>query len=266
MFDHFDNSVKGALSAPIWRSFKLFELDEIMRQKDDKVFAVALNHLSLGLLSHDEVALFKSREVSAKLIPPEEAVHLFVTNADVDFYNAKYLSKFTSEKRVARAVNIILGTATNATKQILLEHVINLPTQEAQNLPQEVVLAVGAIYSLTANVDVSDGLTNGCTGPLRQNILGEDQSKQKVPVRLLFEFNDTRIGSNARKGELYTPIKFMRRKIKEWPGRDITAWSKQFPVSIANTLVPPLQQLQYVPGFQFTGCMLRGSDTMESTR
>jgi len=49
---------------PIWEACESYELTEIMRQKDDKTFAEALNRLSRGQMTPEDIALFQSRETS----------------------------------------------------------------------------------------------------------------------------------------------------------------------------------------------------------
>ncbi len=39
----------------------MFELTEIMRQKDDLKFAEALGRLALGILTEDDINVFRSR-------------------------------------------------------------------------------------------------------------------------------------------------------------------------------------------------------------
>ena len=48
----------------IWNRFKYFELVEIMRQKDDAPFAVALTKMAFGDMQPENIILVKSREIS----------------------------------------------------------------------------------------------------------------------------------------------------------------------------------------------------------
>ena len=102
-----------------------------------------------------------------------------------------------------------------------------LPPTETQGLRNEIELAVGAIYMLTVNIDVSDGLTNGCTGELKEIVLGRNpQTKVTRPVRLMFDFKDSKVGSKARQtnhNSTFTPISVEKKKIKSWPARHCTA-------------------------------------------
>lgn len=43
----------------LWDQFQSFQLKEIMRQRDDHVFALALNNLASGDLTKEQVELFK---------------------------------------------------------------------------------------------------------------------------------------------------------------------------------------------------------------
>lgn len=70
----------------LWNQFSFYELKEIMRQKDDKIYATALGNLGNGALTENEILLFKSREVELEDVP-EEIIHLFTTNEAVDDFN-----------------------------------------------------------------------------------------------------------------------------------------------------------------------------------
>ena len=64
IFDSPGFSDHDLLVGPVlWRQVKFFELDEIMRQKEDKDFAQALNGLAVGKLTTDEENLFMSRQL-----------------------------------------------------------------------------------------------------------------------------------------------------------------------------------------------------------
>ena len=58
-----NNSYNALVDSPLWSLFELFELTEIMRQKDDKTFAVALGNIAKGAMTVDDLNLLKSRVV-----------------------------------------------------------------------------------------------------------------------------------------------------------------------------------------------------------
>ena len=88
----FNNSYNALVDNPLWSLFQLFELTEIMRQKDDKAFAIALSNLAKGMMTLEDINLLKSRIVSTeKLEVIEDAIRVFRSNAEVDAYNTKVL-------------------------------------------------------------------------------------------------------------------------------------------------------------------------------
>lgn len=77
---------------PLWEIFQLFELTEIMRQREDHQFASALQRYAARELSSSDIAMFQKRCYSQNNDLPEEAksaIHLFETNLEVDEYNAQ---------------------------------------------------------------------------------------------------------------------------------------------------------------------------------
>jgi len=57
--------------ANLWNNFKFFELTEIMRQRDDHAFALALNNMSEANMTDADIELFRTY-----------SIHLFCSNAD----------------------------------------------------------------------------------------------------------------------------------------------------------------------------------------
>ena len=76
------------LAPNLWQSFfKMFELTEIMRQKDDTPFAEILNRVREGQQTETDIRVLKSRSVSSKAADYQgvrNALHLFPCNAAVD--------------------------------------------------------------------------------------------------------------------------------------------------------------------------------------
>ena len=59
----FNNSYNALVDNPLWSLFELFELTEIMRQKDDKIFSIALSNIAKGMMTLEDTNLLKSREM-----------------------------------------------------------------------------------------------------------------------------------------------------------------------------------------------------------
>ncbi|XP_011313417.1 uncharacterized protein [Fopius arisanus] len=56
-------SLNALSDAILWEEFQFFELTEVMRQKNDKIFVNALNNLASGTMTADDIALIRTREV-----------------------------------------------------------------------------------------------------------------------------------------------------------------------------------------------------------
>ncbi|XP_020620270.1 ATP-dependent DNA helicase PIF1-like [Orbicella faveolata] len=89
----FENSQSGynEFATNIWTEyFTLFELTEIMRQKDDKEFAQLLSRLREGNQPEDDIAILKQRLLTVRPQQdnyPMNTTHLFTTNTPVDAHN-----------------------------------------------------------------------------------------------------------------------------------------------------------------------------------
>ena len=101
------------LAPNLWkRYFRMFELDEIMRQRESKEFAEILNRFREGKHTGSDLQKLKQRCVDESSCP-KEAPHLFIQNAFVDDYNEKVYESFSGDKYVI-----------NAQCPVLLEHVL----------------------------------------------------------------------------------------------------------------------------------------------
>ena len=77
------------LYGSLWaRNFKMMELTECMRQRDDQEFAQLLMRLRTASCTEDDIQLLLSRVVSkSDENYPSDALHVFKTNKDVDTHN-----------------------------------------------------------------------------------------------------------------------------------------------------------------------------------
>ena len=194
----FEDQSKGisALAPNLWKElFKVHELTEIMKQKDDIEFAQLLNRLRENELTENDIALLNTRVVTTTdQNYPSTTAHLFRENALVDNFNLQYISQLTSEKVKVSSVDTISADVSDNIKKKLLS---NLPKKQSDtaNLGNIVELAVGMKYDLTANIDVDDGLTNGSSCEVR---LIEYKTNTPRPSIVWVKFIDEKIGSVTR--------------------------------------------------------------------
>ena len=82
------------LAGNLWtKLFKMFELHEIVRQKNDPDFSELLNRMRTGNSTPDDIVVLQKLEANNV---PEDCIHLFLTNAEVDSFNAKKNQKLNS--------------------------------------------------------------------------------------------------------------------------------------------------------------------------
>jgi hypothetical protein len=196
----FNNSYNALVDNPLWSRFALFELTEIMRQKDDKIFAIALSNMAKGMMTLEDTNLLRSRIVSntnSEIM--KDAVRVFRSNAEVDAYNTKVLASLNTEGATANAYDFCVGDGLASIREKVLSNIQNLKTTETYGLPLQIDLKVGAKYMMTVNLDVEDGLVNGACGQLIMIDYGTLQkTNETVPCRLWIKFNDEKTGRKSR--------------------------------------------------------------------
>ena len=178
----------------------MFELTEIMRQKDDKIFAIALSNIAKGMMTLEDISLLKSRIVSNENLEIiGDAIRVFRNNAEVDVYNTKVLASLNTEGATANAYDFCVGDGLASIREKLLSNIKNLKTTETYGLPLKIDLKVGAKYMMTVNIDTEDGLVNGACGKLIMIDYGKLQkTNETVPCRLCIKFGEEKTGRKAR--------------------------------------------------------------------
>ena len=188
------------LAPNLWRThFKIFELNEIMRQKDDKEFAQLLNRIREGNHTKDDIATLEARSITVK--DPHyqtltNELHLFPRNIDVDSHNANMFERAVTEKAEIKCLDTVLGEDPADVKQKILDQLKGKKANDTGNLSETLKIAIGLQYDTTHNVSVEDGICNGTPCVLRMIHYMEKQ--KNVPSCLWVEFPETSIGRNTR--------------------------------------------------------------------
>ncbi|XP_061400886.1 uncharacterized protein LOC133336620 [Musca vetustissima] len=73
--DNTSNPYGAIVGSRLWDLFQFYELAEIMRQREDLAFAQALNRMSNGEMTIEDVNIFKSRIVHDSNDVPIDAIH-----------------------------------------------------------------------------------------------------------------------------------------------------------------------------------------------
>ena len=234
----FENNEKGlsSLEINLWTEyFYLYELTEIMRQREEYEFAQLLNRMRVGKLIQSDFVQLQTRVVPAhESNDGLDCLHIFSTNVAADDYNRICFNKCDSEKEQVVAVDTIVEVVSTDVKALVIKALNkkNVYGGVARCLD----LAVGLTYDLTQNINVQDGLFNGTSGVLRfiQYMTGFEK-----PVALWFEFDEELIGKIQRDiyshyrtqemSNIWTPVFAITREFKLKEPKS-TIRRKQFPV------------------------------------
>ena len=161
--------------------FKMIELDEIMRQRDDSQFAQLLCRIRTAICVEEDIKVLESRTIKDNYPDyPNNALHVYPRNRHVDDQNKLKLHELAPEEQ--HVVIKAIDSAKDKHTQLL-----NLRPSDNKadtgGLVTELQLAIGAKVMLTVNIDVSDGLVNGARGTV-QDIIRTGSEVTLVFVKL----------------------------------------------------------------------------------
>ncbi|MCP4161026.1 MAG: AAA family ATPase [Deltaproteobacteria bacterium] len=262
IFKQLDNNDYGMLSTNMWqRYFKCYELDEIMRQKDDKSWAQLLNRLREGNHTDIDIKTLKSMILSPTHSDyPINGPHLFQSNAKVYAHNDDYFERNKSsdcyivnaEHRMRTKQGIVLS---DTEKHIYEEDML---TSDKYKITAQFInilkLCIGIPYMISNNIDNNDGLTNGASGILKYITFHNDK-----PYIVWIDFNKPKIGQLCRKKAVqkkwyseaidrnWTPIqKKLSRPFEYKPENNftLTVTRKIFPLQMAASRTINKEQSQ----------------------
>ena len=121
----------------------MFELDEIMRQRESKIFAEILNRLREGNHTPSDLQKLKERCVEENECPTE-APRFFIQNALVDEYNDKVYQSFDSvSKYTIKAHDSVIGACSTELKEKIMRQIPYVPLKNSKQLAYKLNIAVG---------------------------------------------------------------------------------------------------------------------------
>ena len=189
------------LAENVWQAlFKMFELTEIMRQKEDAPFAEILNRVREGRQTEQDISALKSRGVSSKTVDYQglrNELHLFPCNAAVDVYNKDIYERATSQKAEIKCSDTVLGEDSKDVKEQILSQLIGKKSNDTANLSKDLKVDVGLCYDTTHNISVHDGICNGTPCIIRK--IHYLDNNNPIPSCLWVEFPEGSIGKETRK-------------------------------------------------------------------
>ena len=151
-----------ALATNLWRKhFTMYELCQIMRQRDSRLFAEILNRLREGKHTEEDIRTLKGRLISENDPNyPSHAPHLFYQNKKVERFNKKVYDASCEEKFLIKASDFVIGAESEQMEARLLSKIPNDPRKTMQ-LASELCIAINQRTEIAVNVRLDDGLTNG---------------------------------------------------------------------------------------------------------
>ena len=188
----------SSLARNLWKElFTMYELVDIMRQKDDLAFAQLLNRLRVNEMTEEDKQKLQTRVFDRDTGDyPKDAVHLFARNVYVKKHNDNILSQLPGEKIVIPCHDNVVSANIPAKE---CQRLINSLPDDYSNtgqLMKSLTVVVGMIVVHTANVDVEDGLTNGATGVVKQIDFRMEGTNRPSIIWVLFD--DPRVGRTTR--------------------------------------------------------------------
>ena len=197
-------AVKNMLGNPNWEPFQMYELTEIMRQRDDKTFAETLRKigdLGIEFCSERQIELLNSRIFPSIEQIPEDTIILTHSNEAVKEFNKERIEKCGKEVVVNEACDYADGKDKNCkTAEYSIKSLKNISREDACGLPGTLLLVLGKKYQLTSNLKTSDGMANGNLGNLMKIIMHSKTRKTNCAVkRVYLKFDDPSIGEMTRR-------------------------------------------------------------------
>ncbi|XP_039454375.1 uncharacterized protein LOC120433000 [Oreochromis aureus] len=209
----------------LWREhFQMITLTEIMRQKDDVVFAEMLNRIrvkgKLDVLCEADRNLL-SQAITEPARCPTDALHIFATNKEVDAHNSATLGLLHTHIIDIHADDYRKDPRTG---RMALQ---DRPFKGGKNeLPDTLKVAEGARVMLTRNIDIQNGLVNGAFGKLLRVVYSEnDQHIIKLGLKM---DNETSGKNNRTPADNMVYIERAEENLKQ---KGVVR--RQFPVKLA---------------------------------
>ena len=246
IFKELDNSEYAILAPNLWQDyFKMFELKEIMRQRESKVFAEILNRLREGNHTKDDILKIKERIFEENSVhDPMDAPHLFIQNIKVNEFNERVHHAATSEKYSIKSVDSVIGGNSAQLRDKIIAQIPNDPKKTKQ-IVSNLKLSVGERTEIALNVRTEDGMTNGAGNVIKKIQLNQ---RDKPSGIIWVEFDHADVGEKTRheNRQLYvqgisptwTPIKPITTQFAVGRNQTAQVVRKQFPLrpSAAKTI------------------------------
>ena len=224
-----------------WSAFKMIELTEIMRQKDDQPFTGLLNRIRAGTQTEADIQCIQSRSISpSDSNYPHDALHIWAENQPVNQYNVTRLNQIPVQQYILTAID---QYPPHVSKQDI-DRVLARSRSETGGLDYQISIKEGCRVMLTTNIDIADRLING---QMETVIKIEVDGNTKKTNIVYIKFDDSEAGKDAiakhsnnfAHNNQAVPIVPVLTKIKVKPGKPSSPEIQrtQFPLKLAYAFI-----------------------------
>ena len=196
IFKNLDNSEYAVLAPNKWQdNLNMFELEEIMRQRDSKVFAEILNRLREGKHTKDDILKLKERLIKENSIQdPMDVPHLFIQNQKVNEFNERVHNAATGENFSFKAIDSVIGANSAQLRDKILSQIPNDPRKTKQ-IASNLQLSVGERTEIALNVRTDDGMTNDAGNVVKKIQLNQIDKPSGI---IWVQFDHSDVGEKTR--------------------------------------------------------------------
>ena len=238
IFKSMNNDEYGILAPNVWQElFKMFELKQIMRQRESKEFAELLNRSREGNHTNEDIAKLRTHSIAlSNPNYPKDAPHLFIQNSKVNDFNCKVHNALTGMKYSIKAHDSVVGAESQELRDKLLKQIPSDPRKTKQ-LHSILHLAVGERTEISLNTRTDDGMTNGA-GNFIKLMQIHNTNKPSGIIWVQFDHADVGVKTRNENRQLYingieptwTPIKPTSKQFAVSRSKSVHVVQKQFPL------------------------------------
>ena len=178
------------LIEPIWKMFLPVILRTNHRQGSDRTFSEILNRIRIGEQNDNDLDILSSRVFKREdRNIPEDSVHIFATNAEVNQWNQVFLERLDGAE---------FSVETTVTHPVLKNFRVDVdPSGFIHNtsLLKTFNFKINSKVMLTTNLCTVDGLTNGAFG----QIVGVRKNLKERITEIHVCFSNSNVGKETAK-------------------------------------------------------------------
>ena len=168
-----------------WSVFKMIELTEIMRQKNDKAFTELLIRKRTASHTEDDIKFIQSRCVSpSDSNYPSDALNIWAENSPVNEHNQIKLERIQNQLYILKAKDQYLK---HLNKQDI-DKTLARERSETCRLDFEIQIKEGARIMLTTNINIKDRLGT---------VIKIDINCINISTVLYIKFDDEQVGKTT---------------------------------------------------------------------